>query len=456
MSRSPTSPPAWTFIDAVAESDEPPHAYARWLAQPSASSDDYLFSASTVRFGARDADRLVAPPDLEVVSQGSGVVLCSKRLGGSLQVPELSEPTARRLCARIDGEQSCARLRARAGGDALAFDVLLRAALGRVLFVPEAVTELEQRVSGTELVRFVGTPYEIERPYWENMSDVRSAAPAALQDVSDTAGFTRALRRLHVVALMGARLENFYRRASRIAGRKLQPGALYGAPSRTEETERGTLLLAGPRVGVPFVGGYNYQALVCAHDPEALEKTRSVRDAHGLDWGRVVFGRSPEETENRAWFLPPRPLREQHLERLYAGYSDAANAVNEPALLVRALARFHFRFVRLHPFRCANQSLSMNLVNLLLLRGTGASMPHSLLDQFALRLAEGAYEEVFARAVAHTSGSGAPPVRWANLRRQKSDVYSLIERLQNAANPSIARALCAASPAAARAALVAD
>ena len=36
----------------------------------------------------------------------------------------------------------------------------------------------------------------------------------------------------------------------------------------------------------------------------------------------------------------------------------AAASRGEPEAAGEALARFHYRFVRLHPFRCANQSLA--------------------------------------------------------------------------------------------------
>ncbi|MFZ5896705.1 MAG: hypothetical protein ACOY0T_36955 [Myxococcota bacterium] len=452
------SAPEWAHIDAVVQESSTPDEYARWLAQTSAPSDDYLFSKAVLRFGLRDGDRLVAPPDLQVTPASDGAELVSGRLGGALRVAGVSAPAAQRVCSLIDGNRTCAEIKALSGAQHGVAERLLAAAFGRIVFAPSAIATLEARISGTELVRFVSTPYEVERSYWENMADVRELTGAALDSARDATEFVHGLRRLHVVALLGASLQNFYRPASRISARSVGPGTLYTSPSRTHDSADGCILLEGPRVGVPFVGGYAYHALVCAHDPAALEPNRQIVDAAGLSWGRVVHGRAADEIENRAWFLPPRPAQPEHFASVFDAYRRAREAATrstaDASELVRALSQFHFRFVRLHPFRCANQSLSMNLVNRLLREATGKSMPHSLLDQFALRLSQEGYETVFARAVTHTSGSGTAGERWAELRRQTASTYALIERLQTASTAEDWRRISDALPEAARAALI--
>ncbi|MGC4095269.1 MAG: hypothetical protein QM756_46570 [Polyangiaceae bacterium] len=453
------SPPDWSRIDAIADAGAPPASYSAWLSRQAPPTDDYLFSEPRVRFELRDADCPVAPP-LEVRTSPRGCKLTSAQFGGPLEVSQVEASVAQRWLPLFDGHTSVAELRERAGDEQPALDALLAGTFGRLVFAPLAVAELEARVSGTELVRFVSTPYEVERAYWENMADVREWS-STLERANDVAAFVRALRRLHVLALLGRSLNNYYRPASRINAKAAQPGALFDAPSETCETPEGTLLLSGARVGAVLVGGRNYQAVVGAHDPESLEPVRSLRDAAGLEWGRLVQGRAPDETETRSWFLPARPLSDAHVRALFDAYVTAERLSRQSfaseaavAKLSHALARFHYRFVRLHPFRCANQSLSMNLCNGVLLRALSKSMPHGLLDLFALRLSEPAYEIVFERAVRHGALGGISPAqRWATLRQQKADVYALVKQLQGA-NPAALAELTERNRAAASVALI--
>jgi hypothetical protein len=373
-----------------------------------------------------------------------------------LVVAGVTRGVAERLLSLIDGERSLAELRMLAGSDRPGLERLVQGALGSMLFAPEAVAELEHAISGTELVRFVGTPYEIVRSYWENMADVRRAAKASLPGVDSTERALRWLRRLHVVALLGHDLERFYRPASRIASHGVRPGALYTSNSERLETPERTLILSGPRVGVALVGGEMYHALVCAEDPEALLRQRTLSDPDGVEWGSVVYGRAVDDDKDNVWFCPPRPLLPAHFEKLFQALSNAREHAFGATRTdqVEELARFHYRFVRLHPFRAANQSLCMNLVNLLLSEQRGSTLPHLLLDQFALRLSESAYVRVFARAVQANAVNGTTAERWAELRDIKTRAYALIEQLKTASDLATARRLAEANPQAASAALI--
>lgn len=432
--------------------------YERWVSEQPESAEDYLFAEARARFEARNEDRLRAPVDLRVVEVKGELRLVSERLGGGVSIRGIKRTLAERLLSNIDGARTLAELRFLAGSDRAGFERMLAVGLGSVLFVPEAIADLEHRISGVELVRFVGAPYEIVRAYWENMAAVRRAANEELDQICDREGFVHWLRRLHVLALLGEDLSNFYRPSSRITRRGVRPGQIYTTPTRIVRGERGPLLLSGPRVGVSLMGGAQYHRVLCtnAGDPAALDPERSVVDSAGVPWGELLVGRAPDDTEDTAWFCPPRPLSTQHVQSLYECFQLAVSSARagDASHAVDTLGRFHHRFVRLHPFRCANQSLSMNLVNLVLARCGIDGIPHLLLDQLALRLQEHAYVRVFRLATEAHSVSGAAEERWSTLREHKSRAYGLIQALQRVKSDSEAGALIDASPQAARSALI--
>jgi hypothetical protein len=187
-----------------------------------------------------------------------------------------------------------------------------------------------------------------------------------------------------------------------------------------------------------------------------LSPARALVDAAGVPWGEAVTGRALDEREDKAWFCPPRPIRPEHWSAIHAAFRGAldAAATGDFERCIEALSRFHHRFVRLHPFRCANQSLVMNLVNLVLARVRGAGIPHLLLDQFALRLEESAHVRLFRLAVETHCIGGRPEERWSILAERKARAYALIERFQQARDTAAARQLVAQDPEAARYALI--
>jgi hypothetical protein len=455
---APSDAPDFTRIDAISEAPWELGEYERWLAQSTAPSEEYLFAEAKARFQAADEDVVVKLDELTLSETEDDVELGVRGVGAGLRLPKAKRAPIERILTLMDGTRTIAEIAFLAGAERGLFQRLLSLGLGSVLFVPKAVTELEARLSGAELVRFVGTPYELVRNYWRNMIDVRSAAEATLSELASTQDFVVWLRRLHVLALMGKTLDCFYRPASRIAGNAVRPGRLYSASTRSVRTPERTLLLAGPRVGVGFVGGPHYHALLAAHDPQALAPERELIDDNDVPWGRVVTGRALDDATDAAWFCPPRPATPEHFSALFIAYFEALEASKrgDESGTLRELARFHHRFVRLHPFRCANQSLAMNLVNLVLCRSHGAGIPHLMLDQFALRLSEAAYVGVFSRAVRAHAFRGPPVERWAKLRARKAAAYALIERLQHAPDLAAARKLAAADPDGAGAALLSD
>lgn len=437
--------------------------FQRWLAlQPSAPTveRDYLFSEPRPRFEPRKDDVVTLLPGLELKRRGGVTFLASDEPKVELEIGGVSGRDAERIIGAIDGARCLLEVRWEAGVDQSVLARFLRGTFGKVVFAPAAVEALERELSGVDITRFVAPPYAIERPYWENMIAVRArwqARPEALESPQDT---LELMRELHVLAVMGPRLDSFYKPASPVADQVVAPGSLYLVEPRLIEGARGTIFLDGPRVKVPLLGGARYHHLLCAElgDPGATLPTREHR-AGELSWGRVVTARSEKDELPAPWFCPPRPLTWAHFEHLHEALSTAANAAEsgERDVVIDGLARFHQAWVRLHPFHCANQSVAMNVVGALLARSHGAGIPHGILDHFALRLATEPYVRLFRRAVAaHLLVDHHPAKRYARLAERRDRSFSMIERIEACASDEAARVLIAENPEAARAALLAD
>jgi hypothetical protein len=433
-------------------------AYARFLATQPESDDNYLFTDARVRFRARDDDVVIATPGARAVAFESGCALTAPRLTAPLAVPAVPPARASAFLAALDGERSLAAAARLANLDAPGRAALLDAGFGLVLFAPLAVAALERELPCAESMRFPGSPYEVVREYWENMIAVRARAPALEATLADPHAAVDELRRLHQVALLGSDGDSFYRPASPIAAKGIVPGELFPTEARLASSPTGTLFLEGPRVNAKFLGGGHYLAVLAHHsgDPAARDLERTHVDVGGVAWGRIVIARAEQDADFAPWFCPPRPFRPEHWVSLFGALSQAlaasASAVPERAL--GPLARFHQRFVRLHPFRAANQSLAMNLVNRVLSRVCGAGVPHLLLDQLALRFSEAAYERQFACAVEAFAVRGSPVERHTALSAQKARYFAFIQRLLHAPDEAAAEALVANEPDTARVALI--
>ncbi len=432
-------------------------AFDRWLRARPETGGEYLKSETRVRFEARDADVLVALPGVTVQATASGVELSAGALPRPISLSNVTADAARRFFALLDGEVTLERACRAAPLDAAARAAILAATFGVVLFAPHAVTALEREVSGVDIVRFPGAPYEIERTYWENMAAVRRRAPRLEAALADPAAALRELSALHVVALLGDRRRNFYRPASRVANNGVAPGTLWQTPSRAVETPEGTRFLEGPRVHVPLLGGKGYGALLAelSGDPAATLERRELED-DGLDWGLIRTGMAEGDREPATWFTPARPITAAHVASLFSALSTAvqASAGGEREAALDALASFHQRYVRLHPFRACNQALAMNLVNAVLARVTGAGMPHLVLDHVALRWSSVAYRRLFALAAGAWCVTGAPAPRLARLLAMKRDYFALVAQMTNAEDAATARIAAETAPEAARLALL--
>jgi hypothetical protein len=439
--------------DALAElpdlvSAETSARYERWLVE-STSHDAYLYTDARVRFDARPGDIVVAAPDLVASAFDGGTRLEAPALPRPLDIPGMPRERVERFLRSLDGERTLARAARDAGLSHADVAAVLGATFGIALFAPLAVLALERAVPSAEIVRFPGSPYEIPRNYWQNMAAARSRVPRLMDALEKPAVALTELRRLHSVALLGEDERSFYRPASPIARKGIGPSRLWLAASRTVETEGETRFVEGPRVSAQFLGGERYGALLAdlAGDPAAAGEPLEHRDGSGLDWGRVVVARADGDERPAPWFCPPRPLTERHVSSLFE------------SLAAGQVADFHQKFMRLHPFRAANQSVAMSIVNAALSSGAtsggpASGIPHLILDHLAFRLVPEAYRAVFALAARKWSVAGSPAERLRAYTERKLRYYAFVERIACATGAAEAHAVAAGAPGDARLSLL--
>ena len=450
--------------------------FHRWItSQTRAKGErDYLFTERVVRFEPRPEDTVVLSGAVTVHRKGKRVELRDGVSGVTIELGQVSEAEAGRIMKAMDGRRCLLEVMWEAGVERPRFEQFLRATFGRVVFAPQAVTRLEERVPAVEVQRFPASPYEVDRAYWSNMAQVREAIGSTLDAVHGPEAFVHALRTLHIVALTGADGAQYYKPSSPGSDLGAQPGQLYTDAPVVQPGVRDMVFVKGPRVNVSLLGSPWYYQLLCESvgDTGALDARREFAD-QGLEpgsrvsWGRYLSARGRGDDQPRAWFCPPRPIGMEHWERLFTYYATARDLAKSDgdehgegprrAALVRALARFHQGFVRLHPFRCANQSVAMCLANDLLARAMGKGVPHLLLDHLALRLTAEAYEQVVARAVEAYGDNGLTGVeRLYALVATKDRYYGLLNKLRQAGSRDQARELVALDPVGAKAALLAE
>jgi len=441
--------------------------YLTWLRQRAAVRDgmgSYLFDEPKVRFSPKEGDLLVAERDIRVRSAAGGLELSAPRATSALVLDALREADRERVeCVlrRFDGQLPLAAVRTGLDADqARVLDALLAAAFGKLIFAPVALLAAERAISGIEITRFPGSPYEVERPYWMNMGAVRAASDGLWAALDDDVRFARALRTLHVILLMGEDLQSYYQPASPISSGRAAPGRFMLTAPESIDTAAGAVFVAGPRVSAALLGGALYHELCCQTLGEAAAPLPQLfRDADGLDWGHLLWARAPADASAAAWFCPPRPFRAAHLSalRVSLAAADAAARAADPKSCLRPLAAFHQQFVRLHPFHCGNQSLAMNLVNCVLSRALGAGMPHLFLDHLALRLSPEAYARVFRRAVdAYVDTQTNVAARYLRLASNRTRTFALLRQLEAASSLDHATALAQADAACARLLLLSD
>jgi hypothetical protein len=441
-------------LELVLSSSPEAAAYERFLAleaERRKEPRDYLFLEAKPRFEPRREDVVVPLLGLAVREKGGVARLFAEAPAADIPVPGVARRDLERVLASFDGERTLAEIGWTIDGAMLG--KVLRAAFGLVLFAPAALAALERRISSVSIVRFPAAPYAIERTYWENMAEVRERFDGSGAAIETSAGFVRLLRELHVVALMGETLERFYKPASPASDAGANPGGFWHSESRVLETPRGAVYLDGPRVLAPKVGGDRFFGRLAA----ALDDPDAAADRRDSAWGRHLPARGERDDAPKTWFFPARPIDDAKLDTLRFELAAAVGSATagRGTDAIHAAARFHYKFVRLHPFRCANQSIAMVMVNAILERAGGVGIPHLALDHLALRLAEPAYEEAFARAAsAFRIDDSASTTRLAKAAAASRSALALMDAMSRAPNDAAADALAATDPAAARPALL--
>jgi hypothetical protein len=422
-------------------------AYRAFVASEGAAArgESYLFDAARCRFALEPGDELVLAPGATVQREGTQSFVQLPG-GARLLVDGIAFEKLRAALARLPCTYSTL---------ALELGPLVQSfvdqAFSKVLFAPHAVAELELQQPSLELVRFPGSPYEVVRSYWRNSLAVRRVLEARGPQLEEVAELRALLLELHELMLLGEpgaeTRSSFYLPASLLGRKRPEPGRFYEVPTGLERRASETILTSGARVSVPLLGGALYWQLLSesVDDDGALAAEREL-SVEGVPLGRVVTARSDDEHVARPWFLPPRPLTEAHFESLLRAWTqaNAAQRAQEPQAALLALARFHQRFVRIHPLPSANQSLSMSFVNLVLRRLFGVGMPHLLLDQLALRFQPRSYERLFERAVrAWVAPWPSAAERLRHLMRERQELDAFVHEISRCPSLVEARALLA-------------
>lgn len=415
-----------------------------------------MFADDLPRFEPRPDDVLVALDDIVVMPNQQGLSLGSVRAGVEVKLEGIPQTDASRLLRLMDGTRTAAEI----GWQCPGLARLLRAAFGVLVFAPEAVAGMERELSGIETTRFPASPYGIARPYWDNMIGVRHAIQVQLRGALGAAErAVEFLRELHIMATMGENLNSFYKPSSPVSDGGVMPGAFWNATSVTVPTSSGTLFVSGPRARVHAVAGELYHRILYAQigDPEASEPERTFADDDGLQWGRVVVARAAHDEGFADWYCLPRPFTARHFERLFGELEQALSAAErgDTSATIEQIARFHWHFVHLHPFRCANQCIAMNLVNFVLAQVLPSGLPHLVLDQLSLRLRLEPYLRLFGRAVdSFIVPAQNPAMRYRLLREKRQLAFSAMRRVGEAKGEAIAFEALRAHPEEARAALL--
>jgi hypothetical protein len=340
------------------------------------------FAKGKLPFQLRDDDIPVAAGGFLVEPVEDGLVVRSPL--GKVTLSDISKARFEHVLSRIDGVRTVAQIAEGCGEPMAARSGILEPCLGVAFVLPHAVEQLEGRIGGPEISRVPRSPYSIDRDYWSNMADVRDELPAVVASADEPDAFSAGLRALHRIAVMGRDADRFYKPSSLISDSRVEPGFLRNGP-----------------VGVD-ISGMSLQHLLLyerSHGRELWNRPTLEGEPQAF-WGRL-------QIDGHARFRAPDVTPEHLVQIAEPLIRWSQPAVNGQRVGTALVARFHWRFTRVHPFWCVNHSIAMNIVNFLLKQATGRILLHLDLDCFAMALPEEDYVPLFERAFrAHSAPSG--------------------------------------------------
>ncbi len=281
----------------------------------------------------------------------------------------------------IDGSSKADELIRRAMQQNLVVDIEnINKLIGIAIILPDVIEELELAIPGISIVRSPFSPYQILRNYWKNMIDVRRKIEVSLSKNNQNE-LLEQIRSFHIITLMGSNLRTFYKPDSGVSDFSVCPGHF-----RNGETH----VICG------FEEFSEYLHIV-AHslDITIKDQWEVYWNDCGQYWGKGFV------LDHTGSYTPPDAPFGTQLDQLCILLMALPSIVNEDELpkAISALAKFHQRFVQLHPFECANQSLAMNIINHFLKKWIDSCVPHLHLDMVAFFFTPEDYSRYFARVV---------------------------------------------------------
>ncbi|HED14299.1 MAG TPA: hypothetical protein ENI62_11720 [Gammaproteobacteria bacterium] len=264
----------------------------------------------------------------------------------ALMIQGLNGSEIRRILASLDGQTRFREVRTNFSVRYSANQLrqLCQSLLGVVVFLPDAIQDLEQGIRRVEIVRFpVQSPYLVLREYWSNCRDVRDRVPELLDNLQTLLAFKSALADLHILATLGADLSTRYGGSG---GVPTVPGGYRSHPVRTG--------LAVDKAH--FIDGYL----------ERLGLDRFRRDEYFVTSGAgTLLGAVAGEGLTFRHPPPDNGCLEKILEEMRIALAEVVlqmgNGGREAMLL--PLSRFHKLFLHAHPFYNINNSVAMNITN---------------------------------------------------------------------------------------------
>jgi hypothetical protein len=270
--------------------------------------------------------------------------------------------------------------------------LLIHRYAGKLFFL---LGENQEALHFLEVSRWPSSHNCVNQHYWANSIDVRGELSLFRSALSDNETFLRFLRTLHVVYLMGNRLDSYYVPES--FNPRFDP--TLGPGQIRQPNNSGHCVF-------PENWGTTYIMLLGRdlNDPFWISQNQPIRDADGLLWGWSGYyweQHSKSHFKRRHAFHPAQYILRAHLDKMRAASQSCLDAIDntDKAAGLRSIARLLQSFVCIHPFNCGNMGLIMNIVNWMLRALLGGYLNHLNLDAAAQCLGPTAFEAYFLRVV---------------------------------------------------------